>query len=95
MNEPIQCLLPLIAAALVFAPADVAFGYVGPAGIGALGVLLVVSAVLLIGIVGLVLHPIRLLRRRRRLRNERHFTANDPNFSANSEVDPQNRRENT
>ncbi len=45
--------------------------YVGPAGIGALGVLFVVVAVVLIGAVGLVLHPVRLiLRRRRRLREE-------------------------
>lgn len=46
--------------------------YVGPAGLGAVGVLLLVVAVLAIGALGLVLHPVRLyLRRRRRLREER------------------------
>lgn len=52
-------------------------GYVGPAGIGTIGVLLVVVLVLLIGVVGLVLHPIRVMRRRRRLRQEQAGTDAD------------------
>jgi hypothetical protein len=71
--------LPFLAApVLVPDPSGVVFGYVGSAGIGALGVLLVVVAVLLIGAVGLVLHPIRvLLRRRRRLRQEQGYSSQD------------------
>ena len=45
--------------------------YVGPAGIGALGILLAVGAVVLIGAVGLVLHPIRLLLRYRRQKQQK------------------------
>jgi hypothetical protein len=45
----------------------VLLGYVGPAGLGAVGLLLIVVAVLFIGAFGLVLHPIRVFRRRRRL----------------------------
>jgi len=57
---------------------DVALGYVGPPGIGALGMLLIVAIVLLIGLVGLVLHPVRLiLRRRRRLREDRERAAEE------------------
>lgn len=40
--------------------------YVGPAGLGAMGVLLVVILVALLGAVGLVLHPIRLFLKHRR-----------------------------
>ena len=53
--------------------------YVGPAGIGALGVLLIVVLVLLIGAFGLVFYPIRLiLGRRRRLRQESQNVNSSP-----------------
>ena len=61
----------LVISGIVSPPQGFALGYVGPAGVGALGVLLVVALVLVIGAVGLVLHPVRLiLRHRRRLRQE-------------------------
>ena len=49
-----------------------ALAYVGPAGIGFLGVLLAVVVVVLLGLVGLLLYPIRLmLRRRKRYASQR------------------------
>jgi hypothetical protein len=78
MNNATHVWSLLSGPALVPAPLEGVLGYVGPAGLGALGVLLLVVAVLLIGALGLVLHPIRLiLRRRRRLREAQDTATND------------------
>jgi len=42
-------------------------GYVGPAGVGGVGILILVGIVLLIGVIGLVLYPLRLWLRSRRV----------------------------
>jgi hypothetical protein len=65
-----------LASGLLSLSGGACLAYVGPAGIGALGILLVVVVVLLIGAFGLVLYPLRLiLGRRRRLRQEAESAA--------------------
>lgn len=77
-----RSLLIILVLGLCHAP--YAYGYVGPAGIGSVGILLVVVAVLLIGFLGLILQPVRILLRRRRLKKEQAGQAKEPDSSTRS-----------
>lgn len=73
MNICLNPWLSSLGTAGLWAQFNPPLGYVGPAGIGALGVLLVVVLVLFVGLFGLVLYPLRLiLARRRRLREQKN-----------------------
>jgi Tfp pilus assembly protein PilV len=56
-------------------------GYVGPAGIGLIGVLIAVVLVVLVGVLGLVLYPMRVMMRRKKLREQNAAAGKTANAS--------------
>lgn len=64
-------------------------GYVGPPGIGALGMVLILAVVLLLGLVGLLLYPVRLLLRLLRGSAEEEPAPDTDNVPAESPTQPE------